>query len=156
MIASADASASIAGEMNTIRSQASCGPSQAEKTGRNLQMKANDEKILSALIAHKTIGEAARVAGVSERTIYSRLADDDFRAEYEARQKCTLDNACKALQSALTDAVDVLKAIMNDTDTSPGSRITAARSVLEYGVKLTELTDLAARVAALEAREASR
>lgn len=114
-------------------------------------MKNNDEKILSALIATKTIGAAAVAAGVSERTIYSRLADDDFRAEYEARQRCTLDHACKALQGALTDAVCVLTSIMEDASASPGSRITAARSVLDYGYKFTELTDLAARVAALEA-----
>ena len=116
----------------------------------------NDEKILAALIANRSVPEAARAAGVSERTVYSRLADDDFRAEYEQRRRCTLDTACKTLQSALTDAVDVLTNIMKDADTSPQSRITAARSVLEYGVKLTELTDLAARVAALEAREAAR
>ncbi len=121
-------------------------------------MKNNDEKIISALIATKTIGAAAVAAGVSERTIYTRLADDDFRAEYERRQSMTLDAVCKALQEAMTDAVDVLTTIMKDAETSPQSRITAARSVLEYGVKLTELTDLAARVEALEAaaKEAQR
>lgn len=114
-------------------------------------MKTNDEKILSALIATKTISAAAATAGVSERTIYSRLADDDFRAEYERRQSMTLDAACKALQGAMTEAVEVLTSIMKDADTGPTARITAARNVLDYGVKLTELTDLAARVAALEA-----
>ena len=116
----------------------------------------NDEKILSALIATRSVPEAAAASGVSERTIYSRLADESFRAEYEARQRCTLDYACKALQEAMTDASEVLKSIMKDAAASPGSRITAARSVLDYGYKLTELVDLAARVAALEAREAER
>lgn len=121
-------------------------------------MKNNDEKILSALIATKTISAAAASAGVSERTIYSRLADNDFRAEYERRQGMTLDAACRALQEAMTDAVEVLTTIMKESDTSPATRISAARSVLDYGVKLTELTDLAARVAALEeaAKEARR
>lgn len=122
-------------------------------------MKNNDEKILSALIATKTISAAAATSGVSERTIYSRLADDDFRAEYERRQSMTLDAACKALQEAMTDAVGVLTEIMKGVKTvSPANRIAAARSVLDYGVKLTELTDLAARVTALEAaaKEAGR
>lgn len=121
-------------------------------------MKPNDEKILSALVATHTITEAARIAGVSERTIYARLADDDFRAEYDKRRRETLDHACKRLQTALTDAVDVLTSIMQDGRINASNRITAARSVLEYGVKLTELTDLAARVAALEtaAKEAGR
>ena len=116
----------------------------------------NDEKILAALIATRSVPEAAAASGVSERTIYSRLADESFQAEYEARRRCTLDHACKALQGALTDAVEVLTTIMKDASASPGSRITAARSVMDYGIKLTELTDLAARVAALEAREAER
>ena len=122
-------------------------------------MKNNDEKILSALIATKTISAAAATSGVSERTIYSRLADDDFQAEYERRQSMTLDAACKALQEAMTDAVGVLTEIMKGVKTvSPANRIAAARSVLDYGVKLTELTDLAARVTALEtaAKEAGR
>lgn len=115
-----------------------------------------DERILSALIATRTVSEAAQAAGVSERTIYSRLADDAFRAEYEKRRRETLDHACKRLQMALTDAVEVLTSIMQDTETGPSQRITAARSVLEYGLKLTELTDLAARVKALEERQAER
>lgn len=121
-------------------------------------MKINDEKILSSLLSASTVGAAAAEAGVSERTVRARLADDAFRAEYERRRRATLDNACRTLQSALTDAVDVLTSIMQDAENSPQSRITAARSVLEYGVKLTELTDLAARVAALEAaaKEAAR
>lgn len=113
-------------------------------------MKNNDEKILSALIGNKTIGADAVAAGVSERTIYSRLADDAFRAEYERRQSMTLDATCKALQEAMTDAVNVLTSIMKEIDTSPATRIMAAKSVLDYGVKLTELTDLAHRVEELE------
>ena len=116
-------------------------------------MKKNDERILSALIAKSTVAEAAQSAGVSDRTVYSRLADDAFRAEYDRRRTMTLDHACKTLQTALTDAVEVLTSIMKGAEISPASRITAARSVLEYGVKLTELTDLAARVQALEDRQ---
>ena len=121
-------------------------------------MKNNDEKILSALIATKTISAAAAAAGVSERTVYSRLADDDFRAEYERRQSMTLDAACKELQSAMTDAVKVLSAAINNERYSINYRISAARIVLDYSIKLTELTDLAARVTALEtaAKEAGR
>lgn len=113
----------------------------------------NDERILSALIAHSTVSAAAAAAGVSERTIYSRLSDDAFRAEYEARRHMTLDAACERLQASLTAAVEVLTAIMQNAENSPQSRIQAARSVLEYGVKLTELTDLARRVEALEAAQ---
>ena len=121
-------------------------------------MKKNDEKLLLALLTTSTISGAAEKAGVTEKTIRNRLSDNDFRAEYKRRQSMTLDAACKALQEAMTDAVDVLTDIMKETRASAANRISAARSVLEYGYKLTELTDLAARVAALEvaAKEAGR
>lgn len=111
----------------------------------------DDERILAALLTGRSIPEAARIAGVSERTISRRLADESFRAEYESRRRATLEGACNALKGALADAVDVLTEIMKNAETAPASRISAARSVLEYGVKLTELSDLAARVEALEA-----
>ena len=57
---------------------------------------------------------------------------------------------------ALTDAVDVLTEIMKGAEVSPANRLTAVRSMLEYSVKLTELTDLAARVKALEDRQNER
>lgn len=106
---------------------------------------------MTALLTTRSVPEAARAAGVSERTVYSRLSNEGFCAAYEQKRRATLDNACKCLQSALTDAVEVLTAIMKDAEAATQHRITAARSVLEYGVKLTELTDLAARVEALEA-----
>lgn len=111
----------------------------------------NDAKILAALLTARSVPEAAKVAKVSERTIYNRLADDSFRAAYVQQRREALNMACKCLQSALVDAVEVLSSTMRDTEAAPQHRITAARSVLDYGVKLTELTDLAARVEALEA-----
>lgn len=121
-------------------------------------MKKNDEKLLTALLTTSTINSAAEKAGVTEKTIRNRLADPDFRAEYDQRRRSMVDNACKTLQLAMTGASAILGNIAKDQSVSPAARISAARSVLEYGYKLTELTDLAARVAALEAaaKEAQR
>lgn len=113
-------------------------------------MKTSDERILAALMASRTIADAASRAGVSERTIYARLASEDFKAEYDQRRRAALDNACRTMQTALADAVDTLTSIMQNAETAAPSRVSAARAVLEYGLKLTELTDLAARVAELE------
>lgn len=121
-------------------------------------MKQNDEKILSALLTSVTIEKAAEKAGVTEKTVRNRLADDGFRNEYDQRRRSMVDNACRILQVSMSSAASVLASIMQDKKISPTARIAATRSVLDYGVKLTELTDLAARVAALEtaAKEAGR
>ena len=43
-----------------------------------------------------------------------------------------------------------LREIVEDTDESSQARISAARSVLEYGIKLTETTDILSRLDELE------
>lgn len=117
-------------------------------------MKTNDEKLLAALLKEKSVPAAAALAGVAESTLYRRLADDSFRAEYERRQRATLDAVCNALQEAMSEAVEALIAVMRSDSAPSASRVSAARCVLDYGVKLTELTDLLERVEALEAKEA--
>lgn len=108
-------------------------------------------------MTHSTKEAAAQAAGVNRATVDAYLADPDFLNEYNARRRWLLDAACSSLQRAMADAVDTLTEIMHSAQSAPQARIQAARSVLEYGVKLTELTDLAARVEALEeaAKEAS-
>lgn len=113
-------------------------------------------RVLSALLSTPSKEAAAAEAGVSRQTVDNYLADPDFRAEYNAQRSSMVDAACTTLQAALTDAASTLTEIMKNTENSPGSRIQAARSVLEYGVKLTELTDLAARVEALETAQKER
>jgi len=49
-------------------------------------------------------------------------------------------------------ALDVLVAIMRDSQCQPGPRVSAARAVLECGLKLAELVTLAERVSELEKR----
>ena len=106
---------------------------------------------MEALISAPSIEAAAQACGLSRSTLERYMQDNEFRAEYERRRGDSLNAACTALQEAMSEAVSVLTAIMKEDATSPAARIQAARSVLEYGMKLTELTDLAARVAALEA-----
>lgn len=112
--------------------------------------------VLEALLTTSSKEAAAAQARVSRATVDAYLADPDFIAEYNTRRRGMVDAACTALQASLCAAADTLTEIMKDSQNGPNSRIQAARSVLEYGVKLTELTDLAARVEALEAAQRER
>ena len=51
----------------------------------------------------------------------------------------------------LEPAVAVLRGIMEDGEENGQVRVSAARSVLEYGLKLTEQTDILTRLTELEA-----
>lgn len=113
-------------------------------------MNSRKEQALTALISSNSVAAAAASSGISVRTMFAYLGEDEFRAEYDRRRAVMLDDACRTLQRALTDAAETLAAIMRNDENSPATRIMAAKSVLDYGVKLTELTDLARRVEALE------
>jgi len=50
------------------------------------------------------------------------------------------------------EAVDVLRKVMTDSDNPAGSRVTAARIILDTALKVVEMEDLESRIATLEAR----
>ena len=106
------------------------------------------DRIMAALLSTVTEKQAAEAAGVAPRTVRAYLADKDFSDEYEARRKALVKDATENLQRALASAVDTLREIVDLG--SYAERMNAARLILEYGVKYTELYDVAARLEALE------
>lgn len=79
-----------------------------------MNLKPKDEHILSALLLCGGIAEAEKLSGVSRTTIYNRLADETFKAEYDRRRSMVLNEACNSLQATLTKAVDTIREIIED------------------------------------------
>lgn len=111
-----------------------------------------DEKIIAALLSTPTIREAATVAGVGERTIYSRLDDPEFNAKYAEARLGLLKCHTATLQGHLGKAIEVMSGIMNDAGTSPQTRLNAAEAIIRNCMKLTEQMDIISRLNILEAR----
>lgn len=63
-----------------------------------------------------------------------------------------LGHASRRLAREMGKAMDVLVEIMRDEEASDSSRVSAARAVLDSGLRLAELVTLAERVAAIEDR----
>ena len=59
------------------------------------------------------------------------------------------DAAAQAKQS-LNPALSCLREIVEDVDATATARIQAARSLLEYGLRLTEITDIMKQIDELE------
>lgn len=113
-------------------------------------MKPKDEQILSALLSCGSISEAEKISGVSRTTIYNRLADDEFKSEYDHRRKEALNEACAALQATLTKAVDTIKGIMQDESTAPQVRLNASALILQNCLKYTEQAEILSRLDEIE------
>jgi hypothetical protein len=108
------------------------------------------ERAISALLYEKTTKEAAEISGVTETTLWRWLKDDAFNKAYVEARRLATSQAIAQIQQAGGDAVKTLCTVMNDTQAPASSRVTAAKTVLELGIKAVELEDMAQRLSELE------
>lgn len=109
------------------------------------------QKALVALLTQPTKEKAASAAGITSKTLRGYLDDPEFQAEYKKAFAGLVEDATRKVQQTLDPAVAVLREIMEDSDENGQVRVSAARSVLEYGLKMTEQTDIITRLQELEA-----
>ncbi len=108
------------------------------------------QKALLALLTSPTREKAAATAGITSKTLRGYLDDPEFQAEYRKVFAQLVEDATRRVQQTLEPAVSVLREIMEDREENGQTRVSAARSVLEYGLKLTEQADILTRLQELE------
>ena len=105
--------------------------------------------LIEALARGCSQSDAARQAGVSQRTVSRRLECQDFRRHVETVRSDLLNTASGKLTNALSDAIDTLSELMK-VEISPRVRLAAARAVIENCCKLREIVSLESRIELLE------
>lgn len=95
----------------------------------------NNEKIIAALIQHGTVTEAAQAAGVSPRTVYDRMRDKEFIADYMRAKSDIIRGAVFSINSKLSDAINCIADLMQDKDVAPAVRLQSAQTILNYAGK---------------------
>ena len=105
-----------------------------------------------ALLEQPTIVEAAKSAGVHKATLYKWLKEPGFQGAYRESRREALRLATARLQQTSSEAVEALKEIVGDRSQQGASRVGAARVILDYAAKMTELEDFGERLARLEER----
>lgn len=114
------------------------------------KMHEQQELVISALLTERSIKEASKKAGVGEHTVYRWMATPEFDKAYKQAKRKILDHAISQIQLSVTEAVGVLRSIMNDEESPPSSRVTSAKTILEQALKAVELEDVVKRVEELE------
>jgi glucokinase len=105
---------------------------------------------VTALLGSSTAEEAAKKLGLSARTSRRYMANPAVRAAVsEAQAKIMAEVSAQAV-GAMSEALETLKEIARNKKMPPAARVSAARAILGTGTGLHELTDLEARLAALE------
>jgi phage terminase small subunit len=119
----------------------------------NERLTTKQRRFVAASLSALTVRDAARLAGVSEPTAWRYLQSPAVRQELAERQDGILGHVARRLASEMGKALDVLSEVMEDTMAQPAPRVSAARAVLESGLRLAELVALSERVAELERRQ---
>ena len=113
-------------------------------------MNTKQAKALSALLTNPTKEQAAAAAGIGISTMKRYLADQDFQTEYRKAVSKLIEDAATQAKQSLSPALSCLREIVNDGEETATARIQAARALLEYGLRLTEVYDLSQRIDRLE------
>lgn len=99
---------------------------------------ANDERIIAALLQHGTIKDAAAAADTTPRTIYNRMKEREFRAQYEAAKNDILRTAYITINGKLTAAIEAVAEIMQNPENNAAVRLQAAQTIITNAAKFTE------------------
>ncbi len=89
-----------------------------------------DESLFKALVVGCHVGNAAAIAGLSERTVYRRLADPEFRRRLDEARQSLRESILAKLSDAGHDAISVLTELMHGS-TDDSVRLKAAKAVLD-------------------------
>lgn len=108
------------------------------------------QRALLALLSCSSRAAAAEAAGISPRALRSYLADPAFAAELQRLQDEQIADAAQRGRQSMTGAMDSLRAIMDDETQNGQTRVQAARSLLEFSLRLDERENVLKRLDALE------
>lgn len=109
-----------------------------------------DDAIMAALASGMTQREAARAAGVSDRTVRRRLAEPDFMQRIAEIRRGRLDQAAGLISARLTEAVSTLEDLLRPP-ASPHVRLRAAQILLKAGEDMVRGERVLDRLGTLEA-----
>jgi hypothetical protein len=111
------------------------------------------ELAVAALLSEPSIEAAAKLVGITGRTLQTWLTRPDFLALWAEAKRMVVQSATARLRSAMGRAVKTLEDVLDDKETPPAVRVTAARTILEMGFRSHEIEDLGERIAQLEGRK---
>ena len=105
---------------------------------------------MAALLSSDTQAEAAAKCGLSDRALRGYLADPSFHSEFQRRKRQLVSEATRQIQASYQSAIRALRGIVESDTSSEGARISAARALLEYGLRFTDTNDIMTQLEDME------
>ena len=118
-------------------------------TSTDHDLRPRETRVVAALLTERTLAGAAQAAGVGEKTIRRWLKRPDFASALRDAQAEAVGDALGRLRAVTGEAVQTLRDLAVSAN-SESVRLGAARSILDFALRATELDDLAERIQLLE------
>lgn len=115
-----------------------------------MKQQTKEDRLILALLSTGSIREAASVAGISERTAYSKLKKPEFQRKYEQARLELIRSAMGYAQAAMTDAISKARSILDNPESSPQTILNAADMLIRNACRLSESYNYGVRIEALE------
>jgi transposase-like protein len=113
------------------------------------------ERAVMALLVEPTIARAAQTAGISERTLYRWMREDeDFKTQYRLAKREAFGQAVNLCQRLAPAAIHALAKVMTDPMASANAKVAAASAILKFGSDAIELEDITERLDRIERKVA--
>lgn len=108
------------------------------------------ELAIAAILTCPTLKEAAKQIGITDVTLWRWMQLPAFQETLKQAKRQAVSQATSALSQICHEAVHNLRSIMNNEEAAPSARVSAAKTILDSGLRGVELDDLETRLAALE------
>lgn len=112
-------------------------------------------RAIGALLASRTVIDAAQEAGISARQLHRWLAEPAFLAELQLAETAVIEHTTRRLSTATTQALDTVIRVM-ESGSSDSVKLRAAIALLDTTLRWHELRAIEVRLAALEAATMSQ
>jgi hypothetical protein len=108
--------------------------------------KFKEARILEALLSSPSVAQAARVVGLSERTLFRKLEDPDFQEQLTAARRRTFGVTLNRIASLSGEAVTVLEGLLRNRKVAPAVRARIGLGIIAHACEGMDITELFQRV----------
>src|SRR5262245_33936050 len=124
---------------------------KATRRGHGAKSAEVRERAILALLSENSIGAAADLCSLDEKTLRRWMANDDvFKRDLAAARRAMFETAMNRLQPLAAQAVATLAALMGES-APPNVRLGAARTVAELGIHRDDAETILRRLGEIEA-----
>ena len=138
--------------MRNTKPQKASGVRDSAPLGHGSKMAAVRERAVLSVLSERTLGAAAKTAGVAERTLRRWLTDDEaFKANLAEARRMAFEAGLSRVQALTAKAIDTFEDLLRKGE-QPSVRLGAAKAVVELAVSQHDAETLLTRLEELEQR----